>query len=397
VETTKPDRRALVRALALPATLEAYESADLYAKVSGYVGEVAVDIGSRVRAGDGLIRIEVPEMADELRQAEAVLASRRAGLAALQAKAVQAARMVDTAAAVAAARQAELDLQAITTQRKEELFKGTAIPRQEIDEARSRRQVAAAQLQIAGAERTASESERVAADADVKVAEAEVAVAEAQAARLRTLRQYTTITAPFDGVITVRRVDPGDFVRSAEQGTSVPLLTLASVDRLRLVLEIPESDCRDVLPGTTLDVRQAALAPEPFTLEVARTARALNPATRTMRAEADLPNSEGRASPGMYAQVVVRLETKAEALLVPSRAIHVRGEDVFVLAADDGVARALLVELGYDDGEWAEIVSGLSGAESVILAARGAVTAGMPVQSTGIAAARADRTKAAQP
>ncbi|MBI5865500.1 MAG: biotin/lipoyl-binding protein [Planctomycetes bacterium] len=104
VETAKPDQRTLVRELALPASLEAYESADLYAKTSGYIAEVKVDIGSRVRAGDLLVRIDVPEMADELRQAEAALAAKRANLEALKAKAFRAALMVETASSSTARR-----------------------------------------------------------------------------------------------------------------------------------------------------------------------------------------------------------------------------------------------------------------------------------------------------
>ncbi|HMQ16234.1 MAG TPA: biotin/lipoyl-binding protein, partial [Phycisphaerae bacterium] len=111
VEVAKPDQRTLVRELALPASLEAYESASLYAKTSGYIAEVKVDIGSRVRAGELLVRIDVPEMADELRQAEATLAARRANLEAVQARAVRAALMVVTAAAEELAREAEAELQ----------------------------------------------------------------------------------------------------------------------------------------------------------------------------------------------------------------------------------------------------------------------------------------------
>jgi RND family efflux transporter MFP subunit len=380
VETAKPDQRTLVRELALPASLEAYESAELYAKTSGYIAEVKVDIGSRVRAGDLLVRIDVPEMADELRQAEAALAAKRANLEALKAKAVRAALMVETAAAEESARAAEAELQQITAQRKEELFNGKAIPQQEYDEARIKLSIAHAQVNVAKAKRAGAAGDQRAAGADADVGEAEVAVAEAAIARLKTMMEYASISAPFDGVITRRRTNPGDFVRSAAQGATTPLLTLANIDRLRVVLDVPESDCRFVKAGTPLDVRLAGTGSKPIELTVARSAQSLNPATRTMRAEADLENSDRTLSPGMYAHVAIKLETKQAALMVPSKAVRVHARDVFVLVADNGVARSVPVQIGYDDGEWSEIVSGLSGSEAVITAAKGVLAAGMNVE-----------------
>jgi len=382
VTTSRPDRRTLVRELALPASMEAYASAELYAKTSGYVAEVKVDIGSRVGAGDELIRIDVPEMLDELRQAEAALAARRASLAALKAKATRAGLMVETAAAEELAREAEAELQQITTTRKEELVKGNAITTQEFDEARIKLSIAQAQVSIATAKRAAAAGDKATADADVGVGEAEIAVAEANVSRLRTLMEYASIKAPFDGVITKRQIDPGDFVRSAAQGAATPLLTVARIDRVRVVLDVPESDCRFVTEGTPLELRLAACTGDPVSLFVSRTAKALNPATRTMRAEADLDNPDLALSPGMFAHVAVKLETKQAAMLVPSRAIRVHGRDVFVLVADGGVARAVPVEVGYDDGEWSEINSGLDGSEAVIAAAKGVLAAGMPVRAT---------------
>jgi RND family efflux transporter MFP subunit len=379
VETATPDRRTLVRELALPASLEAYESADLYAKTSGYIAEVKVDIGSRVRAGDLLVRINVPEMADELRQAEATLAAKGANLEALKAKAARAALMVETAAAEEVAREAEAELHKITATRKEELFNGRAIPQQEYDEARIKLSIAKAQVNVAKAKRAGAAGDQRAAEADANVAESEVAVAEAAIARLKTLMEYASITAPFDGVITKRQTDPGDFVRSAAQGATMPLFVLANIDRLRIVLDVPESDCRFVKDGTPLEVRLAAHDAKPLALTVSRSAHALNPSTRTMRAEADLPNADYALAPGMFAHVSIKLETKQAALLVPSKAVRVHGRDVFVLVADGGVARSVPVQVGYDDGEWTEIVSGLSGAEYVITAARGVLAAGMPV------------------
>jgi RND family efflux transporter MFP subunit len=218
------------------------------------------------------------------------------------------------------------------------------------------------------------------AQADVRVAESEVAVAQATIGRIETLMAYATITAPFEGVITERLVDPGSFVRSAADGATTPLLTISKMDRLRLALEIPESDTPFVGIGTEVLVDVKAVGGGPVQALVARTARALKADTRTMRAEVDLDNRDGRLAPGMYAQVVVKLEIKKQAMVIPSRAIRVRGRALSVLVADAGVARAKPVELGYDDGIRAEILGGLDGSEQIIVSANNALAPGAAVK-----------------
>jgi membrane fusion protein (multidrug efflux system) len=100
-----------------------------------------------------------------------------------------------------------------------------------------------------------------------------------------------------------------------------------------------------------------------------------------MQAEVDLDNAERKLAPGMYAHVAVQLESKPNAMMIPSKAIRVRGEEVFVLVADDGVARSVPIQIGYDDGQWAEIASGLSGGERIIVESRGVCVAGMAVNA----------------
>jgi RND family efflux transporter MFP subunit len=339
VVVAQPARRPLSRDLHIPATLRAYEKADLYAKISGYITQINVDIGSRVRKGDVLLKIAAPEVNDELRQCEAILEAKQAGVQAM-----------------AAAHK----LEKITTDRKEQLAQEEAISPQELDEARGH--LAEAQ-------------------ANVKVAESEVAVAKASVARLETLLKYTTITAPFDGVITARNFDHGAFVRSAAEGESLPLFTLVMANRIRLVIEIPESDVPLVRVGTKVEIRVKCLKGNVLKATITRTAVALNPSTRTMQAEADIDNASGRISPGMYAQVAVKLEAKENALLIPSKAIRVRGRDIFVLVSRSGVAKSIPIEIGYDDGVWAEIVGGqLKDDDWIITSASSLVAPGTPVK-----------------
>ncbi len=326
VEVVGVAHRPLTRMLNIPATLEAYEKADLYAKISGFVTKVNVDIGSYVRKADVLMDIAVPEIADKLRQCEAVLEAKRA----------------------------REKLDEITTQRQEQLAAENAISKQQLDEALS-------QFAIARA--------------DTKVAESEVA-------RMRTLLEYATITAPFDGMITARNFDPGAFVRSAADGQTQPLFALANTGKIRLVIHIPGPDVPFVRAGTKVEIKIQCLNGETIESAVTRTSMALNSNTRTMRAEVDLDNKNGQLTPGMYAQVSVKLEAKEDAMLIPSKAIRVRGRDISVLVSRDGLARSCAVEIGYDDGIWVEIVGGqLKDNDLIITSASSAVAPGTPVKA----------------
>ena len=204
------------------------------------------------------------------------------------------------------------------------------------------------------------------------MARAEVLVGQAEINRLRTLIDYSSIRAPFDGVITARHVDRGAFVRSAADGTSQPLLRVS-------VLAVPEVDAPHVRVGTAVDINVTALGEHPFPGKVSRTAGALSPETRTMRAEVDVDNADGRLSPGMYARVVVKLEVKSQALVIPSKAVRVAAGGTIVLVVANGLAEAKPIEIWYDDGIWAEIQSGLEEQDAVITSAGGTVSPGSAV------------------
>jgi len=375
-QVVTPSVQSITRELNLPATLAADEQVDLFAKASGYVSQVHVDIGSRVTAGQPLVAIDVPEMADELRQAAARVEAREAKVRALQAKALQAARMVDTARAEVARHVAQQKLDRLNFERKKKLHEGHAIPKQVLDEAENALAIAEAQLAIAHARVAGAEAEHEAVLADADVASADVQVGRSQVARLNTLMKYATINAPFDGVVTRRNVDTGTFVRSAAEGTTAPLLTVQKDDRVRVVLQVPEADAAFVKPGTKVQLVVRARSETPVDATVTRIAGALDPQTRTMRAEVDLDNADHQFTPGMYARVRVELQVVSAAMVVPSKAIRTYDGTTAVFVVDGGVTKNQPVTIGYDDGIWAEIVSGLTGSEQVITATSGAVVPG---------------------
>ena len=380
VGVATPAPGAFSRRLDIPASLEPWEAADLYAKVSGYVSVVKVDIGSVVSAGDPLIEIAVPEMAEELNMAQATVAAEEARIDAFKAESVAARLRMDSARAQLTRARAEAELHRITLRRSQELFDAKAIPEQALDEARSREAIAAASVLIGEANVAAAEGEIAEAAANVRVAEAEAAVDRAKVAELRTLMEYAVITAPFDGVISERFVDQGAFVRSAAEGTTTPLLCIVSTGRLRLTIDIPETSVSAIEVGTDVEVVIPAVGGASVQASISRTAYALDPATRTMRVEVDMDDQDGRLQPGMYAKVAILIDGTPGVLTVPSASIRVRGDETYVLIVTDGVAVEAPVTIGYDDGLRAEIVEGLRGDEHVIVTATSAVAPGVRVE-----------------
>jgi len=379
VGVAAPAPGAFSRRLDVPASLEPYESADLYAKVSGYVSVVKVDIGSVVGVGDPLIEIAVPEMAEALTMAQAMVVAEEARVDAFKAEAVAARLGLDSARARLQRARAEADLHRITLRRTQELFDAQAIPEQALDEARSRAAIADVSVLIDEANVAAVEGEIVGAAANVRVAQAEAAVDRAKVAELRTLMEYAVITAPFDGIITRRFVDTGAFVRSAADGTTTPLLSIASAGHLRLTMNIPETSVSAVGVGTEIEVTIPAVGCAPIQASISRTAYALDPHTRTMRVEVDMDDLDGLLQPGMYAKVAILINATQGVLTVPSAAIRVRGDNIYVLVVTDGVAVEAPVTIGYDDGIRAQIVEGLRGDEHVIVTATSAVAPGVRV------------------
>lgn len=366
VEVVKPKHMAMFRSLNVPATIEAYETADLYARVSGYVGDVRTDIGDKVKSGDVLCIIEVPEMADELRQAEAVLGAK-------EAKLLQARAMIETVHAERDRYSAEQTLKKITLERKKELRTANAIPDQELDQARGEFEVSEAQVKLGNARAAGVE-------ADIRVAEAEVAMERAAVARLNTLMEYSTIRAPFDGVVSRRLVDRGALVQSANANQSSPMFTVQRTDQLRIFIEAPETDVPHIRVGISADVTPFGMKEKSFAGKVARIASSLNPATRTMRTEIDVPNSDGLLMHGMYAQVVLKLDERPSALTIPATAILTEGTQAFVFTVINDRAVRTNIQIGLDDGVRIEVVQGLSDESLVVLAGKGLVSDGAPVR-----------------
>jgi multidrug efflux pump subunit AcrA (membrane-fusion protein) len=369
-----PQRAALKRVVEQPGTVRAWEEAPLVAKVAGYVRRIHADIGDRVAGpkfdsdgnettpGQVLAELAVPELEEEARQKEAFVKQAQAeeALARAAKKTAQAAVTAAVAAeeeATAAVGKADALEQRWQSEAKRVagLVASRVLDEQTRDEtnhqlkaATAARAEARAHLAEAAA---ATEKSRLSAEqaaAAETAASARLEVARADARRLVALVGYTRVRAPFDGVVIRRAVDPGHYLDPARTG---PIFTVARDDRLRVAVDVPESDAglvRAGPDGSPAVVTLPALGGE-LAGRVARVSWGLDPGSRTLRAEVDLDNRDGRFRPGLYATARITTELPA-AFVMPSAAIARQGESTVCFRAVDGKALRTVVQTGAADG-----------------------------------------------
>jgi RND family efflux transporter MFP subunit len=297
--------------LTLPGTLQGGIEATIYARTSGYLLRWTKDIGSEVHKGELLAEITAPEVDQELSQA------------------------------VAARAQADLSLNLAktTAERWQSLRAKDAVTQQELDE-------------------------RLSA---YRQAQANLAASDANVFRLRQLLDYTKVVAPFTGVVTRRNVDVGDLVSGGNGSTGRALFSIAQIDPLRLYVYVPQAYAHRIKIGDPVSISLAERAGESFTGAIARTARAIDTATRTMQVEIRVPNPSAALIAGSFVDVHVPIAGVANALVVPTDVLLFRPEGPRVAVVDPGGRVHLsTVRLGTDYGDAVEILGGVeSGARLV--------------------------------
>src|SRR5467141_435421 len=299
-----------LRQVAAPATIQAFFVTDLYAKNAGYISRINNDIGDHVKKGQVLAIIDDPELQAQSEQAQATVG---------QAKA-----MLDVAKRELMGFEADLELQRVTLQRQKELFAGRAATAQALDEAQAKKDLSRATVETGKAK--------------ISLAEANLRAARADANRLQTLVEYNKIIAPFDGVVTRRLVNPGDLVQAATSTRTTPLFTCQKIDVVRVFAEVPESSASAIRPGTRVEVRPYDAAEPTVKGAVTRIANALDLSTRTMRVEIDLPNSDEKLQPGMYARVTFAIEPSKTGAANPPSLIDNGGTRRGTLVPTNGAA-----------------------------------------------------------
>jgi RND family efflux transporter MFP subunit len=336
-------RTAVVRAssgtmsVSWPGTTEAFAQANIYARASGYISKRNVDIGSQVKAGDLLVEITAPELDHQIAQAEGTLAQMQASLK----QAI-----------------AQRDLAQVTWDRDNPLVQKGWVTAQQGDTDRLTLQA-----------RTAA----------VSVAQANI---EAQTAQLRVLNQqkaYQSVVAPFNGVITQRNVDVGTLVQ-ADATSGTILFTLMQSDVLRIQLYVPQDEAFGVAPGVEAIIRVPEIPGRDFPGTVTRIADALQPGTRTLLTEIDVPNPERMLQPGVYCNVELKIPRKSPSLIVPSEAIVFNRDGLSVVVVENGVAHVRRINAVRDFGTTVEVNTGVKEGDQVILNPPVDLTDGRKVQ-----------------
>lgn len=307
-----PTRGSNSQEVVLPANIQAFTDSPIYARTNGYLRRWLVDIGAHVKAGQLLAEIDTPEVDQQLLQARADL---------------------NTA-------QANYNLAQITATRYQSLLKTDAISKQDVDNAVG----------------------------DYEAKKAMVASALSNVKRLEELQSFQKIYAPFDGVITARKIDIGALINSGNGGLAQELFHIAAVRRLRVYVNVPQTYSRAAKPGLSADLTLAEFPGRRFQGKLVRTAGSIDAASRSLLVEIDVDNPTGDLLPGAYAQVHLRLPAGISALMLPVNTLIFRSKGLQVATVTGGNHVALVsVTLGRDFGNEVEVIAGLNGDESVVL------------------------------
>ena len=333
VSVTRPTQEQSQEELILPATLQAYKESPIYARTNGYVLRWYKDIGSQVRKGELLADIDTPEVDQELMQTRAT----RQQI------------------------QAQLGLAKTSAERWENLRRSDSVSQQEVDQ------------QVSGYQQ----------------AQANLAAADANVRRLEQMEAFKHVYAPFSGVLTKRNIDVGALINAGNTGSNRELFDVAQVDPLRVYVNVPQTYSPAITVGLKAYLEQNEYPGQKFEGKVVRTAEAIDPATRTLLSEIDVPNPSGKILPGAYAQVHFAAKVNAPRLTVPINTLLFRAEGprAAVVGTDNKVHLKPVV-IGRDYGSTVEIVEGLVPGDELVVNPADSLEDG---QQVNIAAPKEDR------
>jgi len=326
VAVVKPKHSAPTQEIILPANVQAYADAPIYARTNGYLKRWYVDIGAHVKAGQLLAEIDTPEVNQQLRQAHADLATA----------------------------EANLNLSKITAERYTGLLLTDSVSKQEADNA----------------------------EGDYKAKLATAQAAQANVKRLEEVQSFQKIYAPFDGIITARNTDIGALIDSGSSGgVRNELFHIAQPDRLRVYANVPESYSQATKPGMAAELTLSEFPGRRFEGKLVRTANAIDPTSRTLLVEVSVNNPTGQLFTGAYSEVHFKLPTSVSSLLLPVDTLLFRSEGLRVATVGEGQRVDLKpIIIGHDFGNQVEILSGLTGDDTVIVNPPDSVVAGQVVR-----------------
>jgi RND family efflux transporter MFP subunit len=417
VAVVKPQRAAIQLTVRQPGYIQAFEQTPVFAKIPGYVQTLNVDIGDRVSKGAVLAELWVPEMEVDLAQKEALVGQAEAELkrsremvTVAEADFKSASARVQATLAARLRAEAQLQRDQARYQRLAQAGRNGAIGMEDVEENRLTAETskagleeAKAQVQAAEADREASRAKWVKAQADVAVAAAQLEVAKKNRDQAKVMLHYRLISAPFGGVVTQRNVDTGHFVQPATGPKGEALFVVMRTDIMRIRVEVPEADADWVSKGTAARIRFPVLKSYEISGKVTRISWSLDRTARTLLAEIDVPDPDGKLRPGMYAYATITAERPSEWTL-PASAIMTEGDVTqgyrsFCYLVEAGKVWHTAVEIGARDnrrvevlkkqarpnklgeqGQWQE----LTGNEEVVQGNLSGLQDGQPVRVLGV-------------
>jgi len=298
--------------IVLPGNIQAFTDSPIYARTNGYLKKWYADIGAHVKQGDLLAEIETPEVDQQLEQARADL---------------------NTA-------QANFNLSKITASRYQDLAKSDSVSKQDVDNATG----------------------------DFEAKKAMVESAQSNVNRLLQMQSFEKIYAPFDGVITARNTDVGHLINSGASGPANELFHIASLNKLRVFINVPQEDSASTRPGLTADLTFQEFPGKKFKGTLVRTAESIDPASRTLLVEVDVDNKDGKLLPGAYTEVHLQAPPATPAVILPVTALIFRAQGLQAGVVDsNNRAQLRNITLGRDYGNEVEVVSGLKQQDQVIV------------------------------
>ncbi len=358
VGVTTVTKKTLSRQLTLSSELVPFQEIDVYAKESGYVQKLNVDYGTRVKAGQVMATLEIPELQAQLEQDQAEIKN--------------AANQVNRAENELKRYDAQYKALHLEYTRLNQVFETQPgiVAQQEVDDAQGKDLAAASQVD--------------AGKAALDAAQSQLAAARAKLVHDQTLYDYSKITAPFSGIVTERYANLGTLVQAGTSSSTqaLPIVKLSQDDLFRLVIPVPESYVRYVRVGDPVDVRVPSLN-RTFPGKVARFSVDVREDTRTMHTEVDVPNPQRVLLPGLYAEAELGLDQKANVATLPLQALNHEGvakTTVFVVSRD-GTLEDRPVQLGLETTNDAEVLSGVNEGEQVVVSDRSGLRPGQKVHS----------------
>jgi membrane fusion protein (multidrug efflux system) len=339
VVTASVESQKLDTTLSLPAQVTPYEAVDVYAKVTGFIDAILVDRGSRVKAGEVIVRLSAPELVAQRTQAQAGLHSAEAQLAAAQAKFAS-------------------------------------------DQGTYLHMAAAAKTPgvVAGNDLQVSEQTAAADNAQLEAASNNVQAAREGSRSITQLESYLDIHAPFDGVVTQRNLHPGALVGPASgQAGALPIVRIESIDRLRVVVPVPEANAAGVREGQLVAFSVPAYPARTYHAVIARVSHNIDQNTRTMQVELDFRNADVQITPGSFANVEWPVHRSYATLFVPSSAVTTDLQRTFVIRVRQGKTEWVDVKTGAAVNGKIEVFGDLQSGDVVVANATDSIRSGTAV------------------